>query len=167
MTPIKNIVADITSTDHIKQQERVSSTRSGKSKSQGQVRESSTVESRGDTVDISSTARQLAETRDTQMARYQEMLHDLGNEEENGQQVQNVRQRIAQGEFNEPAVLESVAEAISGLPQFAALSENAPEEPGSRQVMGDIAQRIRSGEYDSEDVLERTAMNILRDIGAA
>lgn len=165
MAPIKNIVGDVASPERLGQQERVSSTRPGKAKRQGQARESTAVESRGDTVDISSAARQLAETRDSQIARYQEMLQALRSE--NGDKLQSVRQRIAQGEFNEPAVLESVAEAISSLPQFRALSESAPETPRGRELMGDIAQRIRSGEYDSEDVLDRIAMNILRDIGAA
>jgi len=165
MAPIKNIVGDVSSTERLGQQERVSSTRSGKAKKQGQARESTAVESRGDTVDISSAARQLAETRDSQIARYQEMLQTLRNE--NGDELQSVRQRVAQGEFNEPAVLESVAEAISNLPQFRALSESAPETPQSRELTGAIAQRIRSGQYDSEEVLDRIAMNVLRDMGAA
>jgi len=64
-------------------------------------------------------------------------------------------------------VLESVAEAISNLPQFRALTESAPETPQTRELRGDIAQRIRSGQYESDEVLDRVAINILRDIGAA
>ncbi|MBA7655337.1 hypothetical protein ES703_63241 [subsurface metagenome] len=165
MAPIKNIVSDVSSTERLGHQERVSSTRSGKAKKQDQARESTAVESRGDTVDISSAARQLAETRDSQIARYQEMLQTLRNE--NGDELQSVRQRVAQGEFNEPAVLESVAEAISNLPQFRALTESAPETSRTRGLRGDIAQRIRSGQYETDDVLDRVAINILRDIGAA
>ncbi|UCH61698.1 MAG: flagellar biosynthesis anti-sigma factor FlgM [Fidelibacterota bacterium] len=165
MAPIKNIVGDVPSPERLKPQDRVSTTRSDKAKKQGQARESATVESRGDTVNISTAARQLAETRDTQMAQYQDMLQALKSED--GDKVKNVQQRIAQGEFNEPAVLESVAEAISNLPQFQALTESAPETSRTRELRGDIAQRIRSGEYESDDVLDRVAINILRDIGAA
>ena len=165
MAPIKNIVGDVASTESLRHQERVSSTRSGKAKKQGQVREGAAVEPRGDSVSISTAARELAETRDSQTARYQEMLQALRNE--NGDELQSVRQRVAQGEFNEPAVLESVAGAISNLPQFRALSESAPKTPQSRELLGAIAQRIRSGQYDSEEVLDRIAMNVLRDIGAA
>ncbi len=163
MAPIKNIVSDVASSERLRPQERVSTTRAGKAKKQGQARESATVESQGDTVNISTAARQLAETRDTQLARYQEMLQSLKSED--GDKVQNVRQRIAQGEFNEPAVLEGVAEAISNLPQFRTLTESAPETPQTRELMGDIAQRIRSGQYDSDEVIDRVAINILRDIG--
>ena len=165
MAPIKNIVSDIASSERLRPQERVSTTRSGKAKKQGQARESATVESRGDTVNISTAARQLAETRGTQVAQYQEMLQALKSED--GDKVQNVQQRIAQGEFNEPAVLETVAEAISNLPQFRALTESAPETPRTRELRGDIAQRIRSGQYETDDVLDRVAINILRDIGTA
>ena len=165
MAPIKNIVSDVASSERLKPQERVSTTRSGKAKKQGQARESATVESHGDTVNISTAARQLAETRGSQMARYQEMLQALKSDD--GDKVQNVRQRIAQGEFNEPAVLDGVAEAISNLPQFQALTEGAPETPQTRELMGDIAQRIRSRQYDSDEVIDRVAINILRDIGVA
>ncbi len=165
MAPIKNIVSDVVASERLKAQERVTTTRSGKAKKQGQARESATVESHGDTVNISTAARQLAETRGSQMARYQEMLQALKSDD--GDKVQNVRQRIAQGEFNEPAVLESVAEAIGDLPQFRALTEGTPETPRTRELMGDIAQRIRSGQYESDEVLDRVAINILRDIGAA
>jgi hypothetical protein len=104
----------------------------------------------------------MAETRRGDMARYQEMLGELKNE--NGDKVANVQERIAQGAYDEPVVLEKVAEAISDLPQFRALAEGTPE---SRELQGDIAARIRRGEYNSEDVLERVAINILRDIGAS
>ncbi|UCD38492.1 MAG: flagellar biosynthesis anti-sigma factor FlgM [Fidelibacterota bacterium] len=164
MAPIKNIVSDVASTERLKQQERVSTTRTDKAKKQGSVRESTAAESRSDTVDISSTARELAEARRSDIARYQEMLGSLQNED--SEKLQGIRERIAQGEFNEPAVLERVAEAISDLPQFQALAEGTPA-PESRGIRGDIAARIRSGEYETEEVLDRVAMNILRDIGAA
>ncbi len=165
MAPIKNIVNDITSSERLKQQERVAPMRSEKAKKQGQVREGTTIESRKDTVDISAEARQLAETRSSETARYQEMLQAFKSDD--GDKIQNVRERIAQGEFNTPEVLEKVAGAISDLPRFQGLSESAPETSESRELMGALAQRIRSGQYNSEEVLEQVAMNILRDIGAA
>ncbi|MFB0515741.1 MAG: hypothetical protein ACETWG_03945, partial [Candidatus Neomarinimicrobiota bacterium] len=106
-----------------------------------------------------------AETRSSDIARYREMLQALGSED--GDKAQRVRERIAQGEFNQPEVLERVAETIRNLPQFQVLSESAPETPETRELMGALAQRIRSGQYNSEEVLERVAMNILRDIGAS
>lgn len=162
MAPIKNIVSDVASSERLRQQERVSSTRSEKAKKQGSTKESAPAEPRKDKVDISSTARELAESRRSDMARYQEMLGALKSED--GEKLANVQERIAQGAYEEPAVLERVAESIANLPQFRALAEGAPE---SREVQGDIAARIRRGEYDSEEVLERVAINILRDIGAS
>jgi hypothetical protein len=165
MTPIKNIVSDIASSERLKQQERVSPTRTDKTKKQEQpTREGAAVEPRKDTVDISTTARELAETRGNDVARYQEVLAALRNNESEKMQV--ARQRIAEGAYNEPAVLERVADAIVTLPQFRSLAPSAPE-PGSREVQGDVAARIRSGEYDTEEVLDKVAMNILRDMGAA
>ena len=64
-------------------------------------------------------------------------------------------------------MLDRVAEAIVTLPQFRSLAESTPEAPRSREIQGDIAARIRAGEYDTDEVLDKVAMNILRDMGAA
>ncbi|MEE9466313.1 MAG: hypothetical protein V3W14_12165 [Candidatus Neomarinimicrobiota bacterium] len=165
MAPIKNIINDITSSERLRQQERVSSTQSEKAQKRGQVQEGTTVESRQDKVDISAAARELAETRSSDVARYREMLQSLRNEE--GDHIGVVRERVTQGEYDRPEVLEEVADTISRLPQFQALAESAPERPQTKELTGAIAQRIRSGQYDSDQVLERVAMNILRDMGAA
>jgi len=165
MAPIKNIVQDIASSERLRQQERISQTRADKTKKGSQAREGASVESRQDKVDISSAARELAETRGSDTARYQEMLAALRSE--NGDRIRDVQERIAQGEFNQPEVLAKVAQAISDLPQFRALSGGAPAGPESRGLRGDLAQRIRSGMYNSDEVLDRIAMNVLRDIGAA
>lgn len=165
MTPIKNIVSDIASSERLKQQERVAPTRTDKTKKQQPAQKSATVEPRKDTVDISSTAREMAETRGSDVARYQEMLSSMRNDE--SEKLQTVRQRIAEGTYNEPAVLDRVAEAIVTLPQFRAMAESTPEAPKSREIQGDIAARIRAGEYDTDEVLDKVAMNILRDMGAA
>lgn len=164
MAPIKNIVSDIASTERLKQQEQVAQTRTDKTKKQQSTREGAAVEPRKDTVDISSTARELAQTRGSDVARYQEMLAGMRNDE--SEKMQTVRQRVAEGAYNEPAVLEKVADAIVTLPQFRSLAESAPETPRSREILGDVAARIRAGEYDTEDVLDKVAMNILRDLGA-
>ena len=165
MTPIKNIASDVASSERVRQQERVSTSRSDKAKKQAPATESAKVESRKDTVDISSAARQLAETRTSETARYQAILATFKGG--NGQKARNVQARIAQGEFDKPEVLESVADAISNLPQFRSLATGALASADSRGVLGAIAQRIRSGQYNSDEVLDRVAMNILRDIGAA
>ena len=164
MAPIKNIGQDVASSERLRQQGRVSSERSEKAKKQGQAQESAKAESPRDTVDISSTARQLAETRSSDTARFQELLANLNA---NGEKTQSVRARIDLGEFNRPEVLESVAEAIGNLPSFRALATSPAASPDSRGVLGAIAQRARSGDYNSDDVLDKVAINILRDLGAA
>ncbi len=164
MAPIKNIAHDIGSTERLRQQDRVSSPKSGKTTKQGQVKEDAPVEARKDSVAISSAGRELAQTRSTATARYQELLASLKNGD--GEKTQRVRSRIAQGEFDKPEVLESVAAAISNLPTFRSLA-SAPPTGDSREVLGAIAKRVRDGAYNSDEVLGRVATNILKDIGTA
>ena len=164
MAPIKNIGHDVAAAERLRQQERLSSTRSEKAQKQGQAQESTKTGSPQDTVDISSTARQLAETRTSDTARYQELLANL---EANGEKTRSIRARIDQGDFNRPEVLESVAESISNLPSFRNLAASPAASPDSRGILGAIARRIRSGDYNSDEVLDKVAINILRDIGAA
>ncbi len=164
MAPIKNIANDIGSSERLRQQDRVSSPQSGKAKRQGQVKEDAPVEARKDSVDISSAGRELAQTRSTETARYQELLASLSDGD--GEKTQRIRSRIAQGEFDKPEVLESVAGAISNLPAFRSFA-SAPASADSREVLGAIAKRVRDGEYNSDEVLGRVAVNILKDIGTA
>ena len=164
MGPVKNIGNDVAASERLRQQERVSSGRSEKAKQQGQAQEGAPAKPVRDTVDISTTARQLAETRSTDTARYQELLANLTA---NGEKTRSVRARIDRGDFDRPEVLESVAEAIGNLPSFRALATSPAASPDSRGILGAIAQRARSGDYNSDDVLDKVAINILRDLGAA
>ena len=132
MTPIKNIVQDITSANQLREQERVQSSKTQKLKREGQTKEADAAKSAAsDSVNISPAARQLAESQ-SEVARYQEQLQAL-REESNGR-IAQIRERISQGEFDQPQVLEGVAEAIVRLPQFQSLAEQGTEAPRSREV---------------------------------
>lgn len=163
MAPIENIGSNLPPVDRLKQRERVDSSRPEKVKQQGQADDLAATGLRGDTVEISSTAKKLAENQD-EVARIQDLLHSLRNEDPD--KLSAIRQRIDDGEFNRPVVQEQVAETISRLPQFRSLLEEPPDATSSSQLTGSIQDRIRAGQFQTEEVLQRVAVNILNEIGA-
>lgn len=163
MAPIENIGNNLPPVDRVKQRERVDSSRPEKVKQQGQADNLAATGLRGDTVDISSAGKRLAESQG-EVARFQDLLHSLRNEDPD--KLSAIRQRIDDGEFNRPVVQEQVAETISQLSQFRVLLEEPSDAPSRSQLTGSIQDRIRAGQYQTEEVLEQVAVNILNEIGA-
>ena len=163
MAAVNNIGDSLNPVDRAKQQDRVQSSKADRAKRQGAPQRADSAAAPADSVDISSAAKQLAAS-DSDIARLQDQLQSLGQPDE--ARIADVRQRIENGDFEQPEVAEAVAETISGLPQF----RNVPDEStGATRESADvnsISDRIQSGEFDSDQILERVAVNILNDIGA-
>ena len=163
MAPIENIGSNLPPVDRLKQRDRVDSAHPEKVRQQGQADRLAAQGIRGDTVEISSTAKKLAESQD-EVARFQDLLHNLRNEDPD--KLSGRRQRIDEGEFNRPVVQAQVAETISQLPQFRSLLEGPSDAPSSSQLTGSIQDRIRAVRFQTEEVLQQVAVNILNEIGA-
>lgn len=163
MASIENIGSNLSSVDRLKQRDRVDASSSAKVKQQGQAADLSATELRGDTAEISSAGKKLAENQG-EVARFQDLLHSLINEDPD--KLSAIQQRIDEGEFNRPVIQEQVADTISQLPQFQALLEESPDIPSRSQLTGSIQDRIRAGQFQTEEVLQRVAVNILNEIGA-
>ena len=163
MAHIENIGGNPPPVDRLKQRDRVDSSRPGNVNQPGQADRLAAQGVRGDTVEISSTAKKLAGNQD-EVARFQDLLHSLRNEDPD--KLSALRQRIDEGEFNQPVVQSQMAETISQLPQFRGLLEGPSDAPSSSQLIGSVQDRIRSGQFQTEEVLQRVAVNILNEIGA-
>ena len=161
MAPIKNIGP--VNPERLREQERVRESRSGQVKRQGRTDEAAASTSRADSVDISPTAQRMAETS-SDVSRFQDVLQSY--RAENTEQVAEIRQRAAAGEFDQPEVLEKVSEAIMMLPNFVTASETAAPAPRSEEELQSIQSRIQSGGYQTDQILEQIATSIIRDIGA-
>lgn len=165
MTPIKNIGEPV-SPDRLKEQDRIRQSRSERVGSSGRTSESdaaSTV-SRADSVDISPSAKKLAETAND-VTRFQDVLRSMRNE--GSEQILELRQRIETGEFDKPEVLERVSEAILRLPNFVRFEEKSePVAARSDKELALIRDRVQSNRYQSEQVWQQVANAIIRDIGA-
>ncbi|MEE9465907.1 MAG: hypothetical protein V3W14_10085, partial [Candidatus Neomarinimicrobiota bacterium] len=85
---------------------------------------------------------------------------------ENTEQVAEIRQRAAAGEFDQPEVLEKVSESILMLPHFVTSGENVAPAPRSEEEIQSIQSRVQSGGYQTDQILEQVATSIIRDIGA-
>ncbi len=163
MASIENIGSNLPPVDRLKQRDRVDSSRPGNVKQQGQADHLATTGLGEDTVEISSAAKQLAQSQG-EVALFQDLLHSLRNEDPD--KLSAIRQRIDDGEFDRPVVQEQVAETITQLPQFRALLEEPSDAPSSSQLTDSIQDRIRTGQYQTEEVLQQVAVNILNEIGA-
>ena len=148
--------------DGLKQRDRVDSDHPAKVRQQGQAERLAAQGIRGDTVEISSTAKKLAGSQD-EVARFQDLLHSLRNEDPD--KLSALRQRIDEGEFNQPVVQAQVAETISQLPQFRSLLEGPSDAPSSSQLTGSSQDRIRPGRCKTEEVRQQVAVSILNQIG--
>ncbi len=165
MTPIKNI-SEPTSPDRLKEQDRVRQSRSERVKRSGRASESSAASatSRVDSVDISTTAKKLAESAND-VTRFQDVLRSMRNE--GSEQLIELRQRIQTGEFDKPEVLERVSEAILKLPHFIRFEEKPAVAARSDKELALIRDRVQSDRYQSEQVWQQVASAIIRDIGAS
>lgn len=164
MAPIENIGNNLPPVDGAKQRNRVASSRSENIKQQGQAGNVASSGLRGDTVDISSAGRQLSESQN-EVARFQDLLDGLRNVDSGKLSV--IRQRIDAGEFDQPEVLDQVAQTINRLPQFRPLSEAPTLVPPELELAGSVQERIRSGQFQSDEVLQQVAVNILNEIGVS
>lgn len=163
MVPIKNIGNTLPLTDRLKQRDRVDSPRHEKTSRTGSEPKSTGEVTDRDTINISSEAKQLAENP-SEVAQFQDILHGLRNEDTG--RIAQIREKITNGDFNRPEVLESVSTAISGLAQFSGIAERTGPAILSEAAVNSVSERIRSGHYQSDVVLQEVATNILADIGA-
>ena len=163
MAPIENIGSNLPPVDRLKQRDRVGSARPEKGGQPGQVGPLAAQGSRGDKAESSTTAKKLAESQG-EVARFQELLHSLRNEDPG--KLSALRQRIDEGEFNLPVVQAQVAETIGRLPQFQSLLEKPSGAPPSRRLTNSIQDRISTGQFQTDEVLQQVAVNILNEIGA-
>lgn len=91
-----------------------------------------------------------------EVARYQEMaqLHrEAYGPADRSEKLDEVRQRIESGHYDDPEVLEKIA---GGLSRAAQAVEESDVERASR--------RSEQGFYDRPEVIDKTAENMLRDI---
>ncbi len=165
MTPIKNI-SESASPDRLKEQDRIRQSRSDRGKRSGRTSESgaTSTTSRVDSVDISTTAKKLAESAND-VTRFQDVLKSMRNE--GSEQIIELRQRIQTGEFDKPEVLERVSVAILKLPHFVKFEEKSEPVARSDKELALIKDRVQSGSYQSEQVWQQVASAIIRDIGAS
>jgi len=73
--------------------------------------------------------------------------------------VKEVRQKLAEGYYDDPKVLKAVAEEI--MKDTAALQRKTGEEVRPDKVE-EARDRLKSGYYDSEEVLNETAHKIIK-----
>ncbi len=163
MTPIKNIGEPV-SPDRLKEQDRVRQSRSDRAGRAGRTSESDAAAptTRADSVDISPTAKKLAESAND-VTHFQDVLRSMRNE--GSEQIIELRQRIQTGEFDKPEVLERVSEAILMLPHFVRFEEKSEPVPRSDEELALIRDRVQSDRYQSEQVWQQVANAIIRDIG--
>ncbi len=158
MTPIDNIGNNIPSADRIKQQNKVSSDRSGRV--DAKAPKASGTPSTRDTVDISPEAMDLAHSKN-EVEQFQKMLKSLSSEDM--EKMVEIKRNIESGEYNKPEVLEEISSSIARLPQFQ--SAGVPEEPSRpRASVEEITERVQSGKYATDEVLDQVAASILNDI---
>ncbi len=164
MTPIKNIVEPV-APDRLKEQDRIRQSRSDRAGRAGRTAESdaAATTSRVDSVDISPTAKKLAENAND-VTRFQDVLKSMRNE--GSEQIIELRHRIQTGEFDKPEVLERVSEAILMLPHFVRFEEKPEPAARSDKELAIIRDRVQSDRYQSEQVWQQVANAIIRDIGA-
>ncbi len=160
MAPINNIGSGLPA-DRVRQQDRVNTRKGDKVQERAGNAERISPDAPKDSVDISPAALRLAE-ESHEVARFQQILHSI--QEEEHPELDQVRARIAQGEFNRPEVFEQVADAIASLPPFAE-ADSIDASDRAAQIAA-LQQRVESGQYDSDRVIQQVASNILRDIGA-
>jgi hypothetical protein len=159
MAPINNIGSGLPA-DRVRQQDQVNTRKGDKVRERAGSAERVASDAPKDSVDISPAALRLAEGSQ-EVARFQQILHSL--QEEERPELDQVRARIAQGEYDRPEVFEQVADAIASLPPFAE-ADNVDASERAAQV-AEVQQRVESGQYDSDRVIQQVASNILRDIG--
>lgn len=160
MTPIHNIGNDLPSADRIKQQDKVSSDRSGRVRKDAKAPKASGVTSTRDTVDISPEALVLANSTN-EVEKFQQMLKSLSSDDM--QRMVEIKRNIELGEYDKPEVLEKISDSIARLPQFR--SAGVPEEPSRpRASVEEITARVQSGKYSTDEVLDKVAASILNDI---
>ncbi|MFC1481113.1 hypothetical protein ACFL6E_02580 [Candidatus Neomarinimicrobiota bacterium] len=164
MTPVNNIGSGLPA-DQVRQQDRVNTRKGEKVPESTGSGERIAADAAKDSVDISPAALRLAE-ESQEVARFQQILRSI--QEEERPELDQVRARIVQGEFNRPEVIEQVAGAIASLPPFAEFAEADNVDASAREAqIAAVQQRVESGQYDSDRVIQQVASNILRDIGVS
>ncbi len=160
MAPIDNSGNHIPSADRVKQQNKVSSDRSGRVRKDAKAPDTSEATPTRDTVDISSEAMQLAHSKN-EVEQFQTMLKSLSTDDM--QKMVEIKRNIESGEYDKPEVLERISDSIARLPQFQ--SAGVPEEPSRpRASVEEITERVQSGKYATDEVLDQVAASILNDI---
>ncbi len=162
MAPVNNIGSGLPP-DRVRQQDRVNTRKGEKVPEGAKGAERITPDAAKDSVDISPAGIRLAE-ESNEVAKFQQILRSIELEER--PELEEVRARIDQGEFDRPEVFEQVADAIASLPPFAEIAEvdNIDASERAAQIAA-VQQRVESGQYDSDRVIQQVASNILRDIG--
>lgn len=162
MAPINNIGSGLPA-DRVRQQDRVNPGKGDKVSESAKSGEPVSTNAPKDSVDISPAALRLAE-ESHEVARFQQILRSI--QEEERPELEQVRARIEQGDYDRPEVFERVAEAIVNLPPFAEIAEVDNVDTSERAAhIAAVQQRVDSGSYDSDRVIQQVASNILRDIG--
>jgi len=162
MAPVNNIGNNINPAERLKQQERVQTAQSERSRKSSATSETQSSAAPRDSVNISSAAQQLA--AGGEISRIQEQLGAL--REEDSARIAELRKRIESGEFDRPEITAAVAETISSLPHFRAIGFEPQVISREPADLAAIETRVRSGQFDSDEVLDQVATNILNDIGA-
>lgn len=93
-----------------------------------------------------------------EISRYQEMarMHrEAYGPADRTEKLEEVRQRVLEGFYDRPDVLERVADKVVG--------ESAPGQVKARDA-DEIHRRAEGGYYDRDDVVDRTAENVLRQV---
>ena len=124
---------------------------------------SAPADSKQDSVAISGAAKKLAESHG-KIGQYRDQLRSI--QEQNATRVAQVKQKVVQGAYNNPKVLEDVAATISRLPHFRSLANKSAQDTAQRrELLGSIAERVRSQSYDSSDILDKVAVKIINEFG--
>ena len=164
MAPINNIGSGLPA-DRVRQQDQVTTRKGEKAQAGAGNTERIPSDAPKDSVDISPAALRLAEETH-EVAKFQQILHSLREEER--PELEDVRARVEQGDYDRPEVFERVAEAISNLPPFAEIAEDDSVDSSERAAqIAAVQQRVESGQYESDRVIQKVASNILRDIGVS
>lgn len=163
MALVNNIGNNLNPVDRAKEQERVQSSKADRARRTSQSQRADSAAAPRDSVDISSEAKQLAAS-ESEIARLQNQLQALGQRDES--KIAEIRQRVENGDFEQPEVVEAVAETIVNLPQFNNLADGSPDVRREPANVDAVAARIQSGDFNSDQILEQVAANILNDIGA-
>ena len=158
MAPINNIPDRIPGADRLRQERVERTTRPadlGKSESSAPARQP-------DQVQISTQARELAQQSSDEIARYQAELQGLASADP--ARINQLRERIERGDFDQTAVIERVADSLLRLPVFDAVT-GTTDATGTQPDLEAVSARVAEGVYRSNDILDVVARQVINEIG--